>query len=63
MATVVKNTNIPELLQVSAGNFEVFKKMNEEFRQLAQAPLKKVATPASASSESATAAASTAGKP
>ena len=57
MATVVKNTNISELLQVSAGNFEVLEKTNEEFSQLAGAPPKKAAAAASAGSSTATASA------
>lgn len=36
MAKVVKNTYIAELLQVSQGNLEVYRRMNEEFSRLAR---------------------------
>ncbi len=33
--TILKNTGIKDLLEVSAGNFQVLKRMTEEFRRLA----------------------------
>ena len=62
MATVVKNTNIAELLKVSGGDFAVLEKMTEEFRDLVRAPLKKAAVAASSSSGSGAVAASVPGK-
>jgi len=50
MTTVVKNTNISELLQVSSGNFEVLEKMTREFRKLVGEPSGKVAVVSTASS-------------
>jgi hypothetical protein len=41
--TIIKNTNIKELLEVSAGNFEVLERMTQEFRQKVQEPFKKTA--------------------
>ena len=41
--TIVKNTNIEELLEVSAGNLEVLKSATEGFRQKVQEPLKRTA--------------------
>lgn len=41
--TIIKNTHIKELLEVSRGNMDVLKKMTEEFRQLVHLG-KKVAT-------------------
>jgi hypothetical protein len=49
MTTVVKNTNIPELLKVSAGNFAVVASMGEEFSRMAQASPGVIAAAASAS--------------
>lgn len=34
--TIIKNTHIEELLEVSRGNMDVLKKMSEQFRQLVQ---------------------------
>ena len=34
--TVIKNTNIKELLEVSRGNMNVLKKMTDEFRRIVQ---------------------------
>jgi hypothetical protein len=36
MTTIIKNTNIKELLEVARGNFQVLEKMTEEFRRLVQ---------------------------
>jgi hypothetical protein len=40
MTTVVKNTNISDLLEVSRGNFAVLKRMTNEFRDLVESPNK-----------------------
>ncbi len=39
--TVLKNTGIKELMEVSGGNFEVLKRMTEEFRRKVQEPIKR----------------------
>jgi hypothetical protein len=38
--TVLKNTNIKELMEISSGNMEPLKKMTEEFRRLVEKPFK-----------------------
>jgi hypothetical protein len=38
--TVIKNTQIKELMEISSGNLRVLEKMTEEFRRLVQEPLK-----------------------
>jgi hypothetical protein len=43
MTTILKNTHIKELLEVSAGNFQVLERMTEEFRRLVQEHPKKTA--------------------
>jgi hypothetical protein len=53
MTKVVKNTNISEMLEVSRGNFDVLKRMTNEFRELASTPAKK--TPATSVQRPATA--------
>jgi len=43
-ATVIKNTNIKNLMEVAAGNFQVLETMTEEFRCLVQEhPMKTIA--------------------
>lgn len=39
--TVLKNTGIKELMKVSGGNFEVLKRMTEEFRRKVQEPIRR----------------------
>jgi len=39
--TVLKNTGIKELMEVSSGNFEALKRMTEEFRRKVQEPIKR----------------------
>jgi hypothetical protein len=39
--TVLKNTGIKNLLEVSAGNFEVLRRMTEEFRQRVEEPVRR----------------------
>jgi hypothetical protein len=39
--TVLKDTGIKELMEVSGGNFEVLKRMTEEFRRKVQEPIRK----------------------
>jgi|SRR5580658_7380516 hypothetical protein len=34
--TIIKNTNIRELMEIARGNFQVLEKMTEEFRRLVQ---------------------------
>jgi hypothetical protein len=34
MTTIIKNTNIKELMEVASGNFQVLERMTEEFRRL-----------------------------
>jgi hypothetical protein len=36
MTTIIRNTNIKELVEVARGNFQVMQKMTEEFRRLVQ---------------------------
>ncbi len=43
--TIIKNTNIEELLEISAGNLEVLQKMTEEFRQKVQDRFKRTEPP------------------
>jgi hypothetical protein len=40
MTTVVKNTRIADMLEVSRGNFKVLERMTDEFREMVQAPYK-----------------------
>src|SRR5205807_5370571 len=43
--TIIENTNIKELLEVSAGNMKVLQKMTEEFRQKVQERFKRTEPP------------------
>lgn len=44
MTTVVKNTSISDMLEVSRGNFKVLERMTNEFREMVQSPNKAVRT-------------------
>jgi hypothetical protein len=39
--TILKNTGIKDLMEVSAGNLQVLERMAEEFRQKVQEPFKR----------------------
>jgi len=43
--TVLKNTGIKDLLEVAAGNFEVLRRMTEEFRQRVEEPARRPQRP------------------
>jgi len=43
--TVIKDTNIKQLLEVSACNFEILREMTEEFRQKVQERFKRTEPP------------------
>lgn len=44
MTTVVKNTRIADMLEVSRGNFKVLERMTDEFREMVQSPNRAVRT-------------------
>jgi hypothetical protein len=48
MTTILNNTNISDLLEISSGSFDVLKKLDEEFKQSMDA-LRERAVAASAS--------------